>query len=110
MAAITSLIIGATLGALTAGFYVCCRFSEELAELEAELNELNDLSKSCVPWDVLEDIKKNSITLPDLMKILRSELISVKRKDKVAASWNGALEAVRWQVEEHLGVEHRENL
>lgn len=94
---IVSLLIGLTIGALGAVAFTCCAFSEEIARKE-ELEAL------------VESYEQTSIRLPDLVKILRSEVISEKRRDKIASSWNGALQAVRWSAEEYLGIEHHESL
>ena len=90
---IVSLLIGLTIGALGAIAFTCCAFSEEIARKEE-----------------LEHLLETSIPMNDLVKILRSELISPKRRDRAADSWNGALQAVRWSAEEYLGVEHHESL
>lgn len=90
---IVSLLIGLTIGALGAIAFTCCTFSEEIARKEE-----------------LEQLLETSIPMSELVKILRSELISAKRKDRAADSWNGALQAVRWSAEEYLGVDHHESL
>lgn len=90
---IVSLLIGLTIGALGAVAFACCAFSEEIARKEE-----------------LEQLLESSIPMSELVKILRSELISAKRRDRSADSWNGALQAVRRSAEEYLGVEHHESL
>ena len=70
---IVSLLIGLTIGALGAIAFTCCTFSEEIARKEE-----------------LEQLLESSIPMSELVKILRSELISAKRKDRAADSWRNS--------------------
>lgn len=97
---IVSLLIGLTIGALGAIAFACCAFSEEIARKEEAELLLKELELA------YEDQQKTSITFDRILRILRSEMIAAQRKDKVAASWNGALEAVKWDLEELMGKKH----
>lgn len=92
-AAIVSLIIGMAIGALSGIAFACCAFSEEIARKEEQAM-------------ILETQMEQSVTVDDVFKILRTEMITHKRHDKEACAWNGALQAVKWQIEERKGMKH----
>lgn len=83
------LILGITLGAIGAAAIVCHSYKDEMAR-KAEL----------------EILLESSVSMDQIVKILRGQVISHRRRDKEADSWNGALQAVKWDLEDLLGLKH----
>lgn len=89
MMPVVYLIIGITLGAIGAAAIVCHSYKDEMARKEE-----------------LEILLQDSVSMEQIVKILRGQVISHRRRDKAADSWNGALQAVKWEIEELLEVPH----